>query len=115
MTSTLPTSFLCFFFSSRSRHTRCSRDWSSDVCSSDLGQPAHAVGVLGAEGTHAAVGAVGGRAAAPDGAEYARADPAVQIAARDIGASRLESQDRKSTRLNSSHGYNSYAVFCLKK
>src|SRR2546422_2849737 len=23
--------------------------------------------------------------------------------------------DRKSTRLNSSHGYNSYAVFCLKK
>src|SRR2546429_2297634 len=25
-----------FFFSSRSRHTRCSRDWSSDVCSSDL-------------------------------------------------------------------------------
>src|SRR5256884_6713535 len=25
-----------FFFSSRRRHTRCSRDWSSDVCSSDL-------------------------------------------------------------------------------
>src|SRR2546429_1072773 len=23
------------FFSSRRRHTRCSRDWSSDVCSSD--------------------------------------------------------------------------------
>src|SRR2546422_8402482 len=30
-----------FFFSSRRRHTRCSRDWSSDVCSSDLwGVPA---------------------------------------------------------------------------
>src|SRR2546429_7910728 len=29
-------SFLFFFFSSRRRHTRCSRDWSSDVCSSDL-------------------------------------------------------------------------------
>src|SRR5690606_12850528 len=28
-----------FFFSSRRRHTRFSRDWSSDVCSSDL--PAH--------------------------------------------------------------------------
>src|SRR6266436_5086164 len=27
-----------FFFSSRRRHTRCSRDWSSDVCSSDLGR-----------------------------------------------------------------------------
>src|SRR3989337_3895913 len=26
-----------FFFSSRRRHTRCYRDWSSDVCSSDLG------------------------------------------------------------------------------
>src|SRR2546422_7886036 len=28
-----------FFFSSRRRHTRCSRDWSSDVCSSDLSVP----------------------------------------------------------------------------
>src|SRR5207245_5530653 len=26
-----------FFLSSRRRHTRCYRDWSSDVCSSDLG------------------------------------------------------------------------------
>src|SRR5690606_41125791 len=34
-------------FSSRRRHTRFSRDWSSDVCSSDLG---HA---LAAEGWHA--------------------------------------------------------------
>src|SRR3989442_10848472 len=35
-----------FFFSSRRRHTRCGRDWSSDVCSSDLhagrGTRAHA-------------------------------------------------------------------------
>src|SRR5438067_8395709 len=30
-------SFFCFFFfSSRRRHTRSKRDWSSDVCSSDL-------------------------------------------------------------------------------
>src|SRR5690606_41203039 len=28
-----------FFFSSRRRHTRFSRDWSSDVCSSDLLDP----------------------------------------------------------------------------
>src|SRR6266498_3924067 len=27
-----------FFFSSRRRHTRCGRDWSSDVCSSDLAE-----------------------------------------------------------------------------
>src|SRR5256712_1815841 len=31
-----------FFFSSRRRHTRSDRDWSSDVCSSDLRSvPAH--------------------------------------------------------------------------
>src|SRR3989442_14315080 len=30
-----------FFFSSRRRHTRCGRDWSSDVCSSDLGSVGH--------------------------------------------------------------------------
>src|SRR5690625_6783389 len=29
-------SFFVFFFSSRRRHTRWPRDWSSDVCSSDL-------------------------------------------------------------------------------
>src|SRR5215207_10378263 len=28
-----------FFFSSRRRHTRSTRDWSSDVCSSDLAAP----------------------------------------------------------------------------
>src|SRR2546422_3352977 len=39
-------------------------------------------------------------------------------AERIIAMSRHESRqklDRKSTRLNSSHGYISYAVFCLKK
>src|SRR5947209_16825059 len=30
--------FIFFFFSSRRRHTRYWRDWSSDVCSSDLGR-----------------------------------------------------------------------------
>src|SRR5256885_4686921 len=30
--------FLFFFFSSRRRHTRLQGDWSSDVCSSDLGR-----------------------------------------------------------------------------
>src|SRR5690242_21003680 len=36
--------FFFFFFSSRRRHTRLTCDWSSDVCSSDLGGravPAH--------------------------------------------------------------------------
>src|SRR5690606_9093716 len=34
--SSIPLEILSFFFSSRRRHTRFSRDWSSDVCSSDL-------------------------------------------------------------------------------
>src|SRR5690606_40480560 len=39
-----------FFFSSRRRHTRFSRDWSSDVCSSDLAEAR----VAAAEQIHAA-------------------------------------------------------------
>src|SRR5690606_39724518 len=35
-----------FFFSSRRRHTRFSRDWSSDVCSSDLSWALVVIGVL---------------------------------------------------------------------
>src|SRR2546429_3030292 len=42
---------LCFFFfSSRRRHTRCSRDWSSDVCSSDLALLLAMIGLYGALG-----------------------------------------------------------------
>src|SRR5438093_9799005 len=33
--------FVFFFFSSRRRHTRLVSDWSSDVCSSDLGKFVH--------------------------------------------------------------------------
>jgi len=39
-----------FFFSSRRRHTRSDRDWSSDVCSSDLrryARPSDGVEVVG--------------------------------------------------------------------
>src|SRR5438105_12630815 len=35
--------FFFFFFSSRRRHTRSTRDWSSDVCSSDLGEQLRAL------------------------------------------------------------------------
>src|SRR6266542_3732618 len=42
MTSTCQ-STITFFFSSRRRHTRCYRDWSSDVCSSDIATVAIAV------------------------------------------------------------------------
>src|SRR2546429_5298209 len=52
--------------------------------------------VVGREATRLA-GAAG---APPDAASHCRHD---------------QGTDRKSTRLNSSHGYISYAVFCLKK
>src|SRR2546422_1687844 len=38
-----------------------------------------------------------------------------QIRENGLTSEQLEITDRKSTRLNSSHGYISYAVFCLKK
>src|SRR2546422_5382723 len=47
-----------------------------------------------------------------------RANPAAPHRRRRVshgGGPRLQARDRKSTRLNSSHGYISYAVFCLKK
>src|SRR6266498_5915995 len=55
-----------FFFSSRRRHTRCGRDWSSDVCSSDL------VGMGGWHGEHPDDGTEGFHAYARD-----LSDPAI--------------------------------------
>src|SRR5687768_18036794 len=82
--------FFFFFFSSRRRHTRCSRDWSSDVCSSDLVAGVRELVFLGSS------------------CIYPRECP------QPMKEEHLLT-DRKSTRLNSSHGYISYAVFCLKK
>src|SRR5207245_2895985 len=58
-------------------------------------------------------------AALPEAAAEFRA-PKREIVAQDVEQRRgrvddLALQDRKSTRLNSRHGSNSYAVFCLKK
>src|SRR5258707_2052260 len=44
-----PICFIFFFFSSRRRHTRYWRDWSSDVCSSDLPNKAAAVTIGAAD------------------------------------------------------------------
>src|SRR2546429_5263963 len=41
--------------------------------------------------------------------------PHEAIPQEDTVAEPSKEEDRKSTRLNSSHGYISYAVFCLKK
>src|SRR2546427_2738264 len=93
-----------FFFSSRRRHTRFDCDWSSDVCSSDLLEtiqtfrPKVAV-VLNVT---------------PDHLDRHRTfETYVDAKARIFENQHAE--DRKSTRLNSSHSQISYAVFCLKK
>src|SRR3989449_7101823 len=56
----------------------------------------------------------------PDGDVQRQTERFRELIAERIGAlaadvERLKQADRKSTRLNSSHGYISYAVFCLKK
>src|SRR5690349_23402137 len=80
--------FFFFFFSSRRRHTRSLRDWSSDVCSSDLWM-------------------------CPSLPKLFKIS--IVITSRIILTSAILLPDRKSTRLNSSHVEISYAVFCLKK
>src|SRR5207245_8037991 len=46
---------------------------------------------------------------------HALIDPSLEVHDIERGQGRAITQDRKSTRLNSSHGSISYAVFCLKK
>src|SRR2546429_2512872 len=38
-----------------------------------------------------------------------------RVASQQAAVNEVQATDRKSTRLNSSHGYISYAVFCFKK
>src|SRR5690554_7554837 len=95
---------MVFFFASRRPHTRCGRDWSSDVCSSDLKVADYIIDV-GPEG-----GRLGGRIVGEGTPEQL-----VKKSKDSITAKYLKTEDRKSTRLNSSHVRISYAVFCLKK
>src|SRR5207253_5855776 len=104
-------SFYIFFFSSRRRHTRWPRDWSSDVCSSDLkGEWPYRFSFFVVSRDPRGRGATVGRQAvlpAPTGPRASRSNL--------VSATRPGAGDRKSTRLNSSHVAISYAVFCLKK
>src|SRR2546422_6745955 len=107
-----------FFFSSRRRHTRCSRDWSSDVCSSDL-IPLSGPAPPPTQALRRQIEIL------TDAGESVRDVPSrlvddgddlgVRQPPRPDDAEDADDLDRKSTRLNSSHGYISYAVFCLKK
>src|SRR5712675_3068578 len=104
-------SWFVFFFSSRRRHTRCSRDWSSDVCSSDL----HPGARLGQHVQR--VDELELRLRRALGSRLRQIGSRLELAARALNAvsplATLErgfaivahGRDRKSTRLNSSHGY----------
>src|SRR5207245_5840143 len=82
---------LFFFFSSRRRHTRCYRDWSSDVCSSDLtderGQPGR--------GTARPPSELPGHGKKTIGSERGTA---VRRNTRTFGAHRLRRADRSEER-----------------
>src|SRR5439155_14170968 len=64
--------FCSFFFSSRRRHTRWPRDWSSDVCSSDL--------VLWGDEVTVAL----------FGAPYAAAGPVLRVLAGDLAITTVD-------------------------
>src|SRR5690606_39375285 len=106
------------FFSSRRRHTRFSRDWSSDVCSSDLRwlvniPPLFALAILGVHVFRLSVLTIVLPSLIVPFAGLAFFGYwAVETGITLVPAS---AQDRKSTRLNSSHVKISAAVFCLKK
>src|SRR3712207_8489792 len=113
---------LVFFFSSRRRHTRYWRDWSSDVCSSDL--------YLSLMNTYVKKEFMISRYPKVKVLKsenlLSEDDDSEKVAKvlYDAYKKRLDDKknivlfmghgkDRKSTRLNSSHANISYAVFCL--
>src|SRR2546429_2512234 len=57
----------------------------------------------------------GSRIAPGEGVGLGRDHTLFALVPGKVRYQRVGKEDRKSTRLNSSHGYISYAVFCLKK
>src|SRR5256885_9105832 len=100
-----------FFFSSRRRHTRLQGDWSSDVCSSDLGAARRPRTAARTDSREPHPRASRGAAPLSNGSRHPVPRSRDPRPPRGLPISR----DRKSTRLNSSHLVISYAVFCLKK
>src|SRR3712207_8384208 len=115
-----------FFFSSRRRHTRYWRDWSSDVCSSDL------VGRIFTKNPIKIKKSLDYALSVQQTHNLCRNDKGYLLKVAVVGhpynifdkyinmnllnkLNKLGIGDRKSTRLNSSHANISYAVFCLKK
>src|SRR5256885_3747803 len=82
-----------FFFSSRRRHTRLQGDWSSDVCSSDLGSLAKFVekGRLTAAERDAALSQL---SIGADLDEFADVDFVVEAIAENVDA-KIRSEERR--------------------
>src|SRR2546430_4646180 len=99
---------LTFFFESGRRHTRFDCDWSSDVCSSDL-----STADVPERDRDLADRLNGVRMEGDVRLATSRREPPHRLHRPDLVVDPHE--DRKSTRLNSSHSQISYAVFCLKK
>src|SRR3712207_8054108 len=113
-----------FFFSSRRRHTRYWRDWSSDVCSSDLERTRWYVdlGIAADNLRHfehpqEKLSHYSKRTVDIEyrfkfaGSEWGELEGIANRTDFDLSThSKHSGQDRKSTRLNSSHANISYAV-----
>src|SRR5436305_5089108 len=110
---------LSFFFSSRRRHTRCGRDWSSDVCSSDLFNGARAGQALldhVSEQMRAAADELRFERAAWLSRRRARLAELLSRLGEALSATHARPRlvlRSEEPRLNSSHVRISYAVFCL--
>src|SRR3712207_8785756 len=110
-----------FFFSSRRRHTRYWRDWSSDVCSSDLEKMGVDFWWLDwqqwsndKQFPNLSNTWWLNYATFSDMERHRDTRPMLYHRWGGLGNHRYQI-DRKSTRLNSSHANISDAVFCLKK
>src|SRR5688572_31674500 len=101
-----------FFFSSRRRHTRFDCDWSSDVCSSDLINNDQNIDIICSQQQFKIVT---GRQLTNIVFNIDWNKLFNNWHKFQLSFDRDKKQDRKSTRLNSSHSQISYAVFCLKK
>src|SRR3712207_8870642 len=85
-----------FFFSSRRRHTRYWRDWSSDVCSSDLQRPSWLRGFFGAVAGRGRASGKNYQAVAGIGSGKLYAEQVFEALQRGVPEEKLKSGERLS-------------------
>src|SRR5690349_24582080 len=94
--------FFFFFFSSRRRHTRSLRDWSSDVCSSDLAPARPGRHARPARAADARVPPVEGEA--PAEPEQVRSEERREGKSVDLGGRRIiKKKKKKKTKKHKNH------------